>query len=76
MAQVAEGHARSIGEIDEELTPSPTVREKRWVKVGWPSKPQGDLWLAEYDTAMYGIEEEENLVPEDAGRLLLARDMG
>lgn len=61
--------------LDEDRAPHPTPRERRWVKVGWPSEPRGGVWVAEFDSDMYGIEEEEDLVPEDAARVMLARNM-
>jgi len=75
LAEVSERMSPAISELDEEKKPYPTMREKRWVKVGWPSKPPGGLWVAEFETDMYDIEEEENRVPEDAARVMLARDM-
>jgi len=50
--------------------------EKRWVSVGWPSGSlDGGLWVAEFDTVGYGISEKHNLLPGDAGRVLLAKTM-
>ncbi|KAL8747441.1 MAG: hypothetical protein Q9190_000702 [Brigantiaea leucoxantha] len=56
--------------------PPPTIREKRWVKVGWPSDGEG-AWIAEFDTTWAGVEEEENLLPydEETGQLRMARTM-
>ncbi|KAI4214678.1 MAG: hypothetical protein LQ351_002751 [Letrouitia transgressa] len=53
----------------------PTMREKRLIRVGWPST--GGVWIAEFDTAWAGVDEEDNLVPEmeDLGRLTMARTM-
>jgi hypothetical protein len=55
--------------------PPPTMREKRFVKVGWPST--GGLWVAEFDTTFAGVDEEDNLLPDDLGaaRLQMARTM-
>jgi hypothetical protein len=55
--------------------PPPTMREKRFVKVGWPST--GGLWVAEFDTTFAGVDEEDNLLPYDEGaaRLRMARTM-
>ena len=51
----------------------PTLRERRWVKVVWDD--QAGLWLLDCDTTMDGILDEENLVPLDAGKISLARNM-
>ena len=55
--------------------PPPTIREKRFVKVGWPST--GGLWVAEFDTTFGGVDEEDNLLPYDEGarRLQMAGTM-
>jgi hypothetical protein len=50
------------------------MREKRWVKVGWPST--GGLWVSEFDTVWGGVDEEENLPPDEGlARVTLARTM-
>lgn len=73
-----------FGYIDVSSEPPPTMREKRWVKVGWPStaassheEQRAGLWVSEFDTTFSGVDEEENLLPNDegAGRLTLARTM-
>lgn len=54
--------------------PAPTMREKRWVKVGWPST--GGLWVSEFDTTWGGVDEDENLPPDEGlARVKLARTM-
>lgn len=55
--------------------PPPTLREKRLIKVRWPST--GEFWVAEFDTTWAGVDEEDNLVlwDEDIGRLRMARTM-
>jgi hypothetical protein len=55
--------------------PPPTMREKRFVKVGWPST--GGLWVTEFDTTFAGVDEEDNLLPYDQGaaRLRMAQTM-
>lgn len=61
--------------------PPPTMREKRFVKVGWPSASAptgtGGLWISEFDTTFAGVDEEDNLLPDDEGaaRLKMARTM-
>lgn len=56
--------------------PPPTMREKRWIKVGWLSDGEG-AWIAELDTTWAGVDEEENLLPydEETGRLRMVRTM-
>ena len=51
------------------------MREKRFVKVSWPST--GGLWVTEFNTTFGGVDEEDNLLPhnEGAGRLRMARTM-
>jgi hypothetical protein len=60
-------------ELQIETTP-PTMREKRFVKVGWPLS--GGFWVAEFDTVSEGVDE-EILMPaqQPALRLKLARTM-
>lgn len=55
--------------------PPPTMREKRLIKVGWPST--GGVWISEFDTTWAGVDEEDNLLDwdEDLGRLRMARTM-
>lgn len=68
-----------VGRADDaprmDVEPQPTMREKRFVKVGWPST--GGLWVAEFDTTFAGVDEEGNLLPEDEGaaRLRMAWTM-
>ena len=52
------------------------MREKRLIKVGWPSNGEG-VWVAEFDTTWGGVDEEDNLVPydEEIARLKMARTM-
>lgn len=65
----------ALTDKEEDREPWLTLRERRWVTVGWPSDPRGGLWVAEFDTSLPGIEEEDNLVPDNATSVLLARDM-
>ncbi len=61
--------------VRDESHPEPTLREKRWVKVGWPST--GGLWVSEFDTTYGGVRESNNLPPLDQeyARLKMARNM-
>ncbi len=45
------------------------------MRIGWPSEPKGGLWVAEFDTSVYDVQEEEKLVPEESARVMLAQDM-
>jgi hypothetical protein len=63
-----------INKLEMEEEPWPTIRERRWVSVGWPTT--GGLWVAEFDTNICdGPAEEDNQVPGDTARLILARTM-
>ncbi len=73
MGRVDEMDESSIHKLDEGLEPAPTMAEKRFVSVSWPTT--GGLWIAEFDTSLWGIEEEDNLVPDDVARLSMARTM-
>lgn len=67
------GGGRMSGGVRTDDEPEPTLREKRFVSVGWPST--GGFWVAEFDTTWAGVDEEDNLVPGDAGRMRMARTM-
>ena len=62
-----------IESLERELEPWPTMRERRWVSVGWPST--GGLWVGEFDTTMFEPVEDDNIVPSDTARLMLASTM-
>jgi hypothetical protein len=64
---------RAIAALENETAPIPTMKERRWVSVAWPIT--GGLWVAEFDTTLWGIEEEDNLLPCESARLRLARTM-
>lgn len=75
----AEGYASTIGHTDGSFMnvsrPAPTIREKRWVKVGWPSTG-GGFWVSEFDTTWAGVDEDWNLPPDEAfARVKMARTM-
>ncbi|ERF76830.1 hypothetical protein EPUS_09467 [Endocarpon pusillum Z07020] len=63
----------AIAALEEEAEPAPTTRERRWVSVCWPT--EGGLWVSEFDTNLWGIEEGHNVIPSDATRLRLSRTM-
>jgi hypothetical protein len=73
MGRVDKTDEVAINALEEVLEPAPTMAEKRFVSVSWPIT--GGLWIAGYDTSLWGIEEEENLVPDDVARLSVARTM-
>ncbi|KAF2272645.1 uncharacterized protein EI97DRAFT_436730 [Westerdykella ornata] len=61
------------GELDESDEPVPTGRERCWISVAWPSA--GGFVVSEFDTNMWGVEIEKELVPEDVARLRLCTSM-
>jgi len=68
------GTYRAIQALKEEAEPNPSIKERRWVSVAWPTT--GGLWVTEFDTDVCGfVDEEDNLVPDDIIRLKLARTM-
>jgi hypothetical protein len=75
VAGVAEDYDPDILALEAGKAQAPTTMERRWVSVGLPSRPKGGLWVAEYDTVMYGMQEKYNLLPTDAGKVSLARTM-
>ena len=60
-------------DLDDSDEPEPTKRERHWVSVAWPSA--GGLVVSEFDTNMWGVEIEKELVPEDVARLRLCTSM-
>ena len=71
----AAGNARVNGAFVVNRQPPPTMSEKRFIKVGWPST--GGVWIAEFDTTWAGVDEEDKLKSSDEefGRLRMARTM-
>lgn len=70
---------RSRSKMESGECHPPTRRERRWVKVGWPSDGKG-LWVYEVDNDdVFGHEHcaggSDVGIPQDAGLLLLARNM-
>jgi hypothetical protein len=65
--------SRAIEALENETAPSQTMRVRRWVSVAWPTT--GGLWVAEFDTTLWEIVEEDNLLPGESARLKLARTM-
>ncbi|KAL8772393.1 MAG: hypothetical protein Q9209_002344 [Squamulea sp. 1 TL-2023] len=70
-----------VEDVEEERVAEPTLRERRWVKVGWEnvtanaSAGGGGFWILDCDTNWMGIIEEDNLVPADAAKVKLAKTM-
>lgn len=67
------GEDVDIPALDESDEPEPTKRERHWVSVAWPRA--GELVVSEFDTNMWGLEGEKELVPEDVARLRLCTSM-
>lgn len=69
------GNQRVNGAFIVDKQPPLTMREKRLIKIGWPST--GGVWIAEFDTTWTGVDEEDKLVSydEDLGRLRMTRTM-
>ncbi|KAH8907727.1 hypothetical protein BR93DRAFT_958295 [Coniochaeta sp. PMI_546] len=66
--------------VEEEEEPPPTLMERRWVAVAYPDgrrgpEDGGGLWIAEFDTVIRGLLEEDNVVPTSAPQVQLARNM-
>lgn len=59
-----------------EPSPSPLIDRTVISQHSVSLRLDGGLWVAEFDTVGYGISEKHNLLPSDAGRVLLARTMG
>ncbi|KAF2803979.1 uncharacterized protein BDZ99DRAFT_545868, partial [Mytilinidion resinicola] len=54
--------------------PDPTVYERFWVSVAWPSS--GGLVVSEYDTTLPGFSKDtDDFVPDDVARLRLCISM-
>ena len=67
-------NAHGDGSFGNVTNPYATLREKRWVKVGWPGT--GGFWVSEFDTTWAGVDDEENLPPnEGLARVRMARTM-
>lgn len=58
-----------------EGTPAPSTMERRWVQVAYPNGLEGGFWVAEFETSMFGWQERDNFVPENAELVHLARTM-
>lgn len=70
-----------VADVEKGRVAEPTLRERRWVKVGWeraavdPSAVDGGFWILDCDTNWMGIIEQDNLVPADAAKVKLAKTM-
>ncbi|KAL4916428.1 hypothetical protein BDW62DRAFT_211989 [Aspergillus aurantiobrunneus] len=72
-----EGYGSVVADAEGTPEPdalSPTMSERSWIRVGWPSEG-GGLWVAEYDDPVFGMSpwperrKEQYLVPNGAGQL-------
>ena len=75
VANVADDHDPTILALEAGEAQAPTKMERRWVSVGYPGELNGGLWVAEYDTVMYGMQEKYNLLPEGSIQVSLASTM-
>ena len=76
-------------DVQEGRVAEPTLKERRWVKIGWEQatasstndvnvngrRTGGGFWILDCDTNWMGIIEEDNMVPGDGARVLLAASM-
>jgi hypothetical protein len=77
IAGVAEENEPEVMALEAGEAETPTMMERRWVSVGYPSASDADggLWVAEFETTMYGMQEKENLIPSEVAQVQLARTM-
>ena len=73
-----------VEDVEEGRVVEPTLRERRWIKVGWEHQAATDastiavgrgFWIFDCDTNWVGIIEEDNLMPVDAAKIKLAKTM-
>ncbi|KAF2181880.1 hypothetical protein K469DRAFT_713481 [Zopfia rhizophila CBS 207.26] len=63
-----------IDALEEGQAPEPSLRERYWICVAWPSN--GGLVVSEFDTTLWGFgRDADDFVPEDVARLRLCRNM-
>ena len=74
MAGLRENDHKCVRDLENWKKPELVLGERQWVKVGWPSKPAGGLWVGEWDTNLPYILEDE-LVPHDAAKVTFALNM-
>ncbi|KAB5535364.1 hypothetical protein GE09DRAFT_358967 [Coniochaeta sp. 2T2.1] len=78
IAGLAEDDDSDVEAFRQGEQPPPTLMERRWVAVAYPDGrgPEGGgLWVAEFDTVMHGVLEEDNQVPTNTPQVQLARNM-
>ena len=79
--QFAAGIQPFVEDVEEGRVAEPTLRERRWTKVGWKhaaadaSAAGGGFCILDCDDNWIGIIEEDNLVPADAAKVKLAKTM-
>ena len=64
-----------VDDVEKGRVAAPTLRERRWVKVGIDERKGGGLWILDCDRNWTGIIEPDNMVPADAARVKLATTM-
>jgi hypothetical protein len=74
VAGVAEDHDPSILALEAGEEQAPITMEMP-VSVAHLSGQDGGVWVAEFDTVMYGMQEKNHLLPADAGKVLLVKTM-
>jgi len=77
VAAVAEDDDGALCKLDAKKEPLPTEFERRWVSVALKNGVNADdgLWVLEFETQMRGFQEKHNLVPWEARKVDLAKNM-
>ncbi|KAF2187304.1 hypothetical protein K469DRAFT_704996 [Zopfia rhizophila CBS 207.26] len=77
VASVAEDDDRAILALEAGKERPPTMMERRWVSVALNNgvNANNGLWVVEFETNLFGMQEKYNLVPDDAGKVGLAKTM-
>lgn len=73
LQELAADDPRAIQEMEDGIQAFPSYRERRWIKVAWPSR-EDKVWILDGEGEGYGGAGRK-MVPDDVARVLLARDM-